>query len=1632
MKFIFLFIFYCLSIIKSDTDEQTLISLELNKLNSQIKNEIYSKDQIHIIDLSIDDTELNGVEIQFYISSSWDSPLPFTSSIKYIELTKSFSTPSQYLSNIETFYLINVNLENNNVFSFSCSNNNNTAFCGFYLDGNLINFEDNKFEKNIINLNTELGYIIQNKTNAIIHYMSYNNISNLIMFLDIKNELDKPMILNYDNYHEIKCINFDDMNFFCLFVKESNETTRNINIKHFNTSLFKYIENNNDSINEDNDTIITKNPFEIDENLTFNLNLINNYAFDLYKTDDNNLIICFLINEENLQKVVCYKNTFEELINFTLIEFPVYKSCDIKKDGRPTFFNYAKISIIYANKEHLRIILYTYNKSKYFIIDLNTLVSYLTKENENFLIAKVSNHKKQLYILNNIELTTKNNIQYLNLIIRSKDIFINTFLEYPQKPSEIKECFFFENELGEIQLTKEEPSYFTLLNFTSDNYHYISLNKAGIVSGTYQYNDIPSPLLFYYQFTIYPQYCLSYSNDALKCIDCVEGAALMPDTSLCFSENEIPDHYYLDTFLDLILKCDQNCFKCDMLKTGGYSECVACDDNFYNYKFSCVNQCPENSYYYSYKRNIKALNYDQLMNINVCVDACEEGYTGLILQDISNNNGTINKLCILNKYKDINDKIEQKFNEYLLLNTEKKKERISKQENIIKNLVNITSQDDFNNLCVEFVLINNYIYILDIISKLNMINKLNELSDIFYKIVKDFFYSLGGENELLKNNNDNLIFFLSALISLFDNEEYLEKIYIEKVKNYFLEFGENITDIAINSNEIDKINIMIHTFIQFINMTIDSTINFIDPDFDEKEFLSNKYYRYKHEIILEENNIRLMNMTKNLFKFILGFDLNLYFYPNNIISFYNQKLSEEENDKEYILPELGFNLVILGSKSKITTATYNTNNISESIENGQISNLKIILPSLKSINDNIDWNDYSFGLIIYNKKYPFLNKNSTFETSTNFISINFYDKNKNPIRVSNIDNKNYIKIVKKKSIDDIHMGNCVYYDDSINNLNDKDIISYDLVDYIICSTNHLSDFTIASFSPSYLIEHNIPDQKSSEREKIKRSHWLKDRDILSNLNSHNAIIIYLNIAIILLCLILLIIKFLSKQEFTKAERMVEDSYVRYTINEDTETDKKILKYIIEKEIDYILKNRSDYENQKKQEMALDIKNDVFNSDQKVITIIEDDSDDDDDEEINEKKIKKVSFRNTVIEKKKDNKKTKFYKKESNYNLKSLDKKKGKNKTKKNKEMIIEMANVKEDNDFIEIDEAQDDSKNQSNKYKYNFNYKNNPRKSNLTNTINSSNHRNSTFSYASNISNNYIAENEENKDNNKPIIKKQSLNDRFKKNVKEQKSRHIYSILDKTLNDIKNTGQNSLESSSNIIKRPSSLIGISNALNKVNNKEEEKILIKNEFFVIFKLILYILYQYEFRPFALFNKISLPITRNNLIFLISFRLSLQLSICIIITPRYFGNNYSLSSNILAIILTIIISDVIYTIIEIILMKKKILTSTDNKAKGIIKFKQIMECLFGYTLLIAFFLFGFYNSLWVSLYLKENKIKCCYIQNFIAIILIDYLLYETLILAFKSLIFTYVVYKDSEGCILKVLEFFNKIFIFYLAE
>ena len=717
-------------------------------------------------------------------------------------------------------------------------------------------------------------------------------------------------------------------------------------------------------------------------------------------------------------------------------------------------------------------------------------------------------------------------------------------------------------------------------------------------------------------------------------------------------------------------------------------------------------------------------------------------------------------------------------------------------------------------MSIEFIILNEYISITNIpLYKKNITDILNESCELYFKQINLCFSSTREESNILNNDTSSFIFIISALSSLFTNKELLSTKYYDQLVDYTLQFSSSLSSIPLTLSEINKINIIANYFTKFINISLDKVIDIYDPKFSEEEFASNDFYRYTHEILLNNENLMLMNMTNNVIKYFMNIDSDTFLYKNDFIYFYKQKLSQESEDKKIIMSQLGLELYILGSDSSMKMEDFTIRSILDSIDEGKIDNFKIILPPLKNISEQIDWNEAFFSLVIFNGKYPKLNAKNTKYVSPNFFEINFYDKNKNIIKIDNLNKDNYIKIIKKKSQSERLLHTCVYYDPLKENLYDDNIKSYDLIQYILCATSHLSTFTITSFSPSYLLSKAENNKAVSEDEKIKNSRWIPDANMLNKLTGDNATIIYINLGIILFCIILLIVKFLIKTEPTKAEQIIEDTYIRYTINEDIESDKKILKYLIEQEIDYILKNKSDLEKQKRQELALNAKNDIFNSAQQVITIIEDGSDDDDEEDINiDKKFKKVSFRNLSSEKKNRNSL-------SNNIKRNKTTKKTPHKKKDNKDNNIELTNVKEEknnNDFIELDEKIEEEKDssQSKKYKY-FNFKNNARKTNIASSVTSSN-RKSTYGNFENIIN-------EKKAKNKTKVKVQSMNERFKKSVKEQKSRLVYSIMDKTISEFKSNGQNTLDIPTSMIKRPLSMIGISNALNKMNNKDDEKI-----------------------------------------------------------------------------------------------------------------------------------------------------------------------------------------------------------------
>ena len=1086
----------------------------------------------------------------------------------------------------------------------------------------------------------------------------------------------------------------------------------------------------------------------------------------------------------------------------------------------------------------------------------------------------------------------------------------------------------------------------------------------------------------------------------------------------CLSEKIIPPYHYFNLITNELLTCEANCYKCTMLKTAQYTQCIVCDDNYYLYNYKCVPECPTETYIYSYKKEIETSGSKEIKIINACNEECEEGYSGYVIYD-NIQKRTIKK-CLINDSEIIKDAIKEKLNEFLAINNDDEKlKKISEQQLIIENINEINNDEDLKKINIEFILLNNYINKvkknLQEEEKENIKQLLDEIYNHYYEKIDVYLSAKDEEGNSLTNVELNYIYIISSLSSLYLNKDILDQNCYNKLYNHIYSFSQTLSNFHLAISDIDNINVMTYFYTKFINETLNKELLYIDPSFDEEEFNTNDFYRYTHEILLIEARKKLMHITNNLIQFLNNLDRDIFLYKSDYFYFYKQKLSKESTDKQIIMSKLGLELYIIGSDTNKKTSSFYISYILDLIDNEKIDNYKIILPSLNTLNNDVNWDNSFFNIIIFNDKYPLLNVNNTNYVSPNFFEINFYDSKNNKININNLSEDNLIKIIKKKYQNERLLGTCVYYDSTKNNLHDGGMKSYDLYQYILCATSHLSTFTITSFSPTYLLSKAENNKEISEEETLRNSWWIQDNNMLNKLTSDNAVIIYINIGIIFFCIILFLIKFLIQTEPTKAEQIIEDSYIRYTMNEDTESDKKILKYLIEKEIEFILKNRSDYEKQKRQELALNTKNDIFKNEQQVITIIEDGSDDDDEEDIIlDRRYKKVSFADISSDKKNKNNKNRI-----NSNIKkNINDKKSKN------EYSIELSNVKEvNNDYVEFEDNKEDDKESSKKYKY-FNFKNNRRKTNMTSSVTSSNRR-STFGNFENLLN-------EKKAQNQKKVKKESINERFRKALKEQKARLIYSIMDKTISEFKGTGQNTLDIPTNMIKRPLSMIGISNALNKINNKDDEKILIKNEFLVILKLILFVLYQYEYRFISLFNGIILPMTRDNLIILIGFRLSIQLALSTIFTPRYFGDNYDFANNLLAMVLALIFSDIIYSIIEIILMKKKIWTSTENKDKNLIKFKQIIECIIGYIIMIFIFFLGLYHAILISLYLEEQNIICNYIINFISVFFIDYLIYENIIIIIKGFILTYAVYQDIEGCGLKFLEIFDKVLIFYLAE
>jgi len=183
-------------------------------------------------------------------------------------------------------------------------------------------------------------------------------------------------------------------------------------------------------------------------------------------------------------------------------------------------------------------------------------------------------------------------------------------------------------------------------------------------------------------------------------------------------------------------------------------------------------------------------------------------------------------------------------------------------------------------------------------------------------------------------------------------------------------------------------------------------------------------------------------------------------------------------------------------------------------ENGSIIlnefglNVKILFPLnyLKNVyNKKISY--YSF---IFYKKYPLLSPNSK-NFNVKVMSIKLLDKNLNEIPVYNLTIP--IEIYIKRSGKMLSLKKCVFFDDELINWNTTGCKTQEIGEYIVCSCNHLTDFSLGKYDPIKLFNDifNL----------VKDSLIIDDFKVFLSLKISNAYMLYVFLAILIVYVIAL-------------------------------------------------------------------------------------------------------------------------------------------------------------------------------------------------------------------------------------------------------------------------------------------------------------------------------------------------------------------------------------------------------------------------------------------------------------------------------------------------------------------------------
>ena len=603
----------------------------------------------------------------------------------------------------------------------------------------------------------------------------------------------------------------------------------------------------------------------------------------------------------------------------------------------------------------------------------------------------------------------------------------------------LKEITSFESKYNEYyqsfsdrMIEEEGLIYFTGDKIFQGNTIFISRKTTGTFSVFYYLPNSNNQRSYsQHIIRILPKQCEIYSDDLLTCKKCKENSEdgkkvyFFEEDSFCYDDSEIPERYYpakylrVEPCIEHCLKCTDGlfCDKCESPYKTINNECidpeVECPRNLIVFKNTCVKLCP-NGYF---KITIN--------NINQCIE--EESLSGQYY-DIA----TIKKnISIFEKSENKNEEIANVFD--TIINTELNK------DNVVNQLNNILLYNGFVSSSKG--------------DKALKAKEINEMTNSLADMLSDSITVILPFEEV-----DQVVTSLLVINQTLSNIDEPKIDSIEKLKELQQKLIENIDYILISDNltesekkvlglQVTKASIDINS--KLVEYTIKN--NSIDENFNKQKFENSLYYKYEKSMMFTNNSQKTMNLIES------SSTLSMKMIPNS--SFSGEGYEIEVNK---IRIQEGFEIqnpalqLLLVTDNTVPPVTITS--MSELMNKNNLTSM-IVFP-YEALNEKYS-DQIAYLSIIKYKKYPYLNPNLTTDISNSFVSIKFIDKDYNEIKIHNLTDN--IQIINEKK--DNNLNQCVFFDTSMNKLNSENCTSTEYNGYIICSCNHLTDFSLASFNP---------------------------------------------------------------------------------------------------------------------------------------------------------------------------------------------------------------------------------------------------------------------------------------------------------------------------------------------------------------------------------------------------------------------------------------------------------------------------------------------------------------------------------------------------------------------------------------